>query len=142
MKKLPISISAEQAVCEDFKLPKSVLEKMEAWANFEALKANWYGNESSHLKCQFTLVSAHTFENKFAKSTQEGWQIDNKERNAIKTGDIDTKHHVVLAIDDSFNTPCEHSGAWIGPHIQANLQGVIRLHLLAFAKLHQLDPID
>lgn len=142
MTKLPITISAEQHVSENFDLSKSVLEKMEAWANFETLKANWYQDEINFFKCQFTLVSAQTFQDKFANLQQEDWQINNVEKTAIKSGDISVKHHVILTIDESIQQPSDKAGTWIGSDIQANLQGIIRQHLLAFAKQHNLDPID
>ncbi|REL25574.1 hypothetical protein DXX93_02760 [Thalassotalea euphylliae] len=164
--KLPIRIAAEQQVSDALNITKHDLERIEAWANFETLKANWYGDEAHSPSCQLTLVSPQYFNAKFlpesalpktlpetlSKNTQEhlvGWQLDDDQTAAIKYGELGSKHLIVISVDDnqlnvlmakvSQNSP---PSEWIGSDNAVKLQQVIRHWLLHLAKHFDLDPID
>lgn len=140
--KLPLTISAEQQVCQQLDLSKTVLEKLEAWANFETLKANWYGDEANCLRCQFTLVTSDTFNSKFSTLEGDGWQVDNHQLVARKTGSLSEKHHIIFVFNEQNKLPDEQLGHWLGSELQVQLQAKLRQELLTLAQLHQLDAID
>ncbi|MGS0725996.1 hypothetical protein ACVBKF_07385 [Shewanella sp. 0m-11] len=51
--KLPITISADSGFSSSL---KPLLVELEMWINFQALKADWYGDEACILAFDFTLV--------------------------------------------------------------------------------------
>lgn len=160
--KLPIRIAAEQQVSDALNITKHDLERIEAWANFETLKANWYGDEAHSPSCQLTLVSPQYFNAKFlsessssetlSKNSEQhlvGWQLDDNQTTAIKYGELGSKHLIVISIDEGqLNTLVEQMAqdsqpsAWIGSDNAVKLQQVIRHWLLHLAKHFDLDPID
>lgn len=73
---LPVTISAEGRLSEKYGLTKQVLEQLEAWANFETLKANWYGDDSRQISTKFVLVSKATFDTSFDALIAKGWIED------------------------------------------------------------------
>ncbi|WP_448211917.1 hypothetical protein [Colwellia sp. MEBiC06753] len=139
---LPIVISAEQGICQQLGLTSAMLEKLEAWANFETLKANWYHDETQSIRCQFTFVSSELFAKKFSQTSLADWQIDQEQQVALKVGDIQTKQQIVLTLTEDDLAAKTATSTWIGEHIQANIQQKVREHLLYLAQFHQLDPID
>ncbi len=50
---LPITIAADSCFSSSL---KPLLTQLEMWINFQALKADWYGNEDFVLSFDFTLV--------------------------------------------------------------------------------------
>jgi hypothetical protein len=74
---LPITIVAEGKFSNSL---KPLLIQLELWINFQAVKADWYGNEDCILSFDFTLV--RTLEEKTplltAVSTEgaEGWIVE------------------------------------------------------------------
>lgn len=50
---LPIQIAADSQFSNSL---KPLLANLEAWINFETLKAGWYGNEDCILTFKFTLI--------------------------------------------------------------------------------------
>ena len=142
---LPITISAEKAVSEALELSKQALERIEAWANFETMKASWYEDEDLHVRCQITLVSDDTFDSKFASLTMPEWQVNLTEKSARKIVTLAEKQHIIIAINQSYTNAQpdkEQARTWIGSDVQINVQTLIRKQLLTLAKEHQLDPID
>ena len=142
---LPITISAEKAVSEALELSKQALERIEAWANFETMKASWYEDEDLHVRCQITLVSDDTFDSKFASLTMPEWQVNLTEKSARKIVTLAEKQHIIIAINQSYTNAKpdkEQTSSWIGSDVQINVQALIRKQLLTLAKEHQLDPID
>ncbi|NMP30243.1 hypothetical protein HII17_01605 [Thalassotalea sp. M1531] len=140
--KLPIVISAEQKVSELFDLSTGMLEKLEAWANFETLKANWYGDEDIELKCQFTLVSADTFQQKFASLDMPEWKIDNENNAALKFGGIEEKQHIILDMENQHYGDIADKSRWLSNDIQLQLQILLRHWLNQIARQYQLDVLD
>ncbi|MFD2165140.1 hypothetical protein ACFSJY_02595 [Thalassotalea euphylliae] len=140
--KLPITVSAEEQVSEQFDLNKQILERIEAWANFETMKANWFEDEDYNIRCQFTLISQHTFDEKFRALDSTDWSVDTDKCTAVKLGDIAQKQHVFITITDELNAAIEQAGTWIGSNVQANVQQLIRQWLLVLADKYQFDAID
>lgn len=67
---LPITINADSAFSKA--LP-ALANKLEMWLNFQALKANWYGNEETVLTFDFTLVRA--LEDKKQDMKTDSWVV-------------------------------------------------------------------
>ena len=65
--KLPITISADNGFSSSL---KPLLIELEMWLNFQALKADWYGDEACILSFDFTLV--RSLEDKRLDSSEEG----------------------------------------------------------------------
>ncbi|PKG55942.1 hypothetical protein [Shewanella sp. GutDb-MelDb] len=74
---LPITIVAEGKFSNSL---KPLLTQLELWINFQAVKADWYGNEDCILSFDFTLV--RTLEEKTPLLTAvsaeggEGWIVE------------------------------------------------------------------
>lgn len=68
---LPITIVADGQFSNSL---KPLLAKLEAWINFQALKAGWYGNEECILSFDFTLIRA--LEEKMQQLTADNWIVD------------------------------------------------------------------
>ena len=68
---LPITIAADGQFSNSL---KPLLTKLEMWINFQALKADWYGNEDCTLSFDFTLV--RTLEAKTQHLTADNWTVE------------------------------------------------------------------
>ncbi|REL30732.1 hypothetical protein [Thalassotalea euphylliae] len=161
--KLPIRIAAEQQVSDALNITKHDLERIEAWANFETLKANWYGDEANSPSCQIALVSPEYFQAKFgaaADATQgdhkgsaevgalAGWQINGETLSAVKFVDLASKQLIFIAISESLlvkqltDQESVETSQWIGTDHAVKLQQIIRYWLLQLAAHFNLDAID
>lgn len=103
-KELPIVVSAENQLMQEMLLDKQALLKLEAWLNFETLKANWYGNEARLIDLNITLITANKFHSLF-KETIELWQIDTTNLFAIQFGDsskTNIKNKVIIGLEENF----------------------------------------
>ena len=69
--RLPITIAADGQFSNSL---TSLLSKLEAWINFQALKAGWYGSEDCILSFDFTLI--RTLEEKTQHLTAGNWIIE------------------------------------------------------------------
>ena len=67
---LPITIAADGQFSNSL---KPLLARLEMWINFQALKADWYGNEDCILSFDFTLV--RTLEEKMQHLTADNWTV-------------------------------------------------------------------
>ncbi|ABZ77918.1 conserved hypothetical protein [Shewanella halifaxensis HAW-EB4] len=65
---LPITISADSGFSSSL---KPLLVELEMWLNFQALKADWYGDEACILAFDFTLV--RSLEDKALDSKNHNW---------------------------------------------------------------------
>ncbi|WP_448551158.1 hypothetical protein [Thalassotalea montiporae] len=161
--KLPIRIAAEQQVSDALNITKHELERIEAWANFETLKANWYGDEANSPSCQITIVSPEYFDKKFSTLLQTtssddpitGFQLDESQTVAFKFAELGSKQLIVIStteqlLIDQLSKISDKSGGaqesqnskWIGTENAVKLQQVIRQWLLSMAKHFGLDLID
>ena len=50
-----------------------LLHKLEMWINFQALKANWYGNEALSLTFEFTLIKTLNDKKALIAEEKEEW---------------------------------------------------------------------
>ncbi|REL34358.1 hypothetical protein [Thalassotalea euphylliae] len=161
--KLPIRIAAEQQVSDALNITKHELERIEAWANFETLKANWYGDEANSPSCQITLVSPEYFDKKFSAQLQTtssddpitGFQLDESQTVAFKFAELGSKQLIVISTTDEILTEQlaqtsntsdksheSETSQWIGSENAVKLQQVTRIWLLTMATHFGLDLID
>lgn len=68
---LPITISADSGFSSSL---KSLLVELEMWINLQALKADWYGDETCILAFDFTLVKS--LEDKGLDSKNQSWIVE------------------------------------------------------------------
>jgi len=139
--KLPIVISAEQKVSEYYGLTTGMLEKLEAWANFETLKANWYGDEDKTLNCQFTLVTAQTFKHKFAEINLPDWQVNLETGAALRFGDLCDKQHIIINIEHQPAAQQHVKSRWLKEDIQLYLQAILKQWLNEVARQFNFDSL-
>ena len=166
--KLPIRIAAEQQVSDALKVTKHDLERIEAWANFETLKANWYGDETNSPSCQITLVSPEYFDKKFSSqlpvndvnNAMAGFQLTEDQQVAFKFTELGAKQLIVISTNEqqlseqlaqATETPdkdqtsqarTSQTSQWIGTENAVKLQQLIRIWLLTMAKHFNLGLID
>lgn len=67
---LPITILADSRFSS---LLKPLLTQLEMWINFQALKADWFGDEACILSFEFTLV--RTIEEQVQDFKSENWVV-------------------------------------------------------------------
>ena len=67
---LPITILADSRFSSSL---KPLLTQLEMWINFQALKADWFGDEASILSFEFTLV--RTIEEQVQDFKSENWVV-------------------------------------------------------------------
>ncbi len=65
---LPITITAEKQFSRSL---KPLLNKLEMWINYQALKVNWYGSENCTLLFDFSLV--RTIDEKSLQINIDNW---------------------------------------------------------------------
>ena len=136
---LPITINADQALIQALGLSESLLEKLEAWANFSTLKANWYGDASKALSIKVTLVNQAFFEQHFLGQENEKWLVNKESNTALSSSTSQQTHSVFIALLDVSAMPS--NAKWIESDIQGQLQQQLRLFLNQFALTLALDPI-
>lgn len=68
---LPITILADDQFSSSL---TPLLNKLEMWINFQALKADWYGNEHKTLTFDFTLIK--TLNEKKADLITKHWVVE------------------------------------------------------------------
>ena len=67
---LPITITADSRFSSSL---KPLLTQLEMWINFQALKADWFGDEACILSFEFTLV--RTIEERVQDFKSENWVV-------------------------------------------------------------------
>ena len=67
----PITITADDRFSSSL---KPLLAQLEMWINFQALKADWYGNEAHILSFDFTLV--RTLDDKGELLASKNWIVE------------------------------------------------------------------
>jgi hypothetical protein len=58
---LPITLTTKGLFEANDKNSQFLISKLEAWLNFKALGANWYGDESLVVNMNFTILPEHQF---------------------------------------------------------------------------------
>ncbi len=136
---LPITLSVQAELAADMPAGKKLVEQLEAWLNFETLKANWFGNETNTLSCVFLLLS----EQSFAKTHQqiqpqlELWQVNDESGYMIKQAKNTKKVKAVLKLSDATLEAAKTTPAIIDIELRQLLTKVLN----AIAQNNQLDKV-
>lgn len=138
--KLPITINAEQALMDHLGLSKSMLEKLEAWANFSTLKANWYGDVNRPITLQITIVAPVFFQQHFINQSKADWCVDSVNLTALSSSENKLKHSLIISLSPQ-ETASEHKAKWVESDAQLMLQQQLHLFLNTLAEKLDLDPI-
>ncbi|MCJ8272502.1 MAG: hypothetical protein MJK04_24270, partial [Psychrosphaera sp.] len=94
---LPITVRASQHLASQSKQVKPVLANVEAWINFQALSALWYGDETKVPEFDFMVVARADFAASTADFDEPGWIIEHDNAVAIlQDGQFHTK--VVIGV--------------------------------------------
>ncbi len=72
----PITVRASQYLASQSKQVEPVLANIEAWINFQALKAQWYCDEAKVPEFDFIVVANTDFAASTADFTEPGWIIE------------------------------------------------------------------
>jgi hypothetical protein len=130
---LPIQIIADQTFSSAL---NPLLNKLEMWINFQALKANWYGDDACILSFHFTLVRALADDLSFISSeknaeiNKEDWIIDNHVAYCYQQKNLTTSAYI--AVTDLIKT-------------KTNIESDIKKRLIqvtnTIAKKHALTPL-
>jgi len=139
---LPITISADKALMETFGLSTTLLEKLEAWANFSTLKANWYGDESKVVAIKITLVNQAFFNQHFLTSEPENWQINQEKQQAISASKHQLKQSIFIVVDKINQQQLSRDAKWIESELQQGLQQELWQLLNDIGMQLSFDAID
>lgn len=96
----PIKVVADQTFSSAL---SPLLNKLEMWINFQALKADWYGNEACILSFHFTLVRVLTDDllivdqEKNTTIRKEDWIIDNNVAFYFQENNLTTIAYIAVA---------------------------------------------
>ena len=121
---LPITISADKVLLEELGLSVPLLEKLEAWANFSTLKANWFSDESKVISIKVTLVNHDFFQQHFLESANEKWQVSADELIAVSTSATQLTQSVFLSVTQlvAHGSANKKHAPWIETDLQAKIQ--------------------
>jgi hypothetical protein len=121
---LPITISADKVLLNELGLSVPLLEKLEAWANFSTLKANWFGNETKVISIKITLVKHEFFQQHFLDNPQDKWQISEDELIAVSKSASQLTQSVFLSVTQLINQGSVNTkhAPWIETDLQASIQ--------------------
>lgn len=142
--KLPITINAAEQLLAELNLSQSMLEKLEAWANFETLKANWYGDISLNLACKITLVNKAFFQQNFINTCNDNWQLNNEQAYAISEKNNFRNTSVIIPINELTGKDNKQNSAeapWVETSIQADIQQQVTKVLNELAVHLKLPPL-
>ena len=130
---LPIKIVADQSFSSAL---TPLLNKLEMWINFQALKANWYGDNACILSFHFTLVRSLTEDLPFInnevslEANKEHCIIDNNVAYCYQQKNLTTTAYI--AVTDLIKT-------------KTNIESEIKKRLIqvtnSIAKKHDLRPL-
>lgn len=137
---LPITINADRQLQSALNITKAMLEKLEAWCNFETLKAGWYGDTSLDIKCQITLVNLSFFKQHFIHSSNENWHLMSDNSYAVNEKYNFRITNVILPITENcFQN--QSTSPWIESELQASIQQYLTNVLNDLATCLKLSPL-
>lgn len=122
---LPITIVADGQFSNSL---TPLLKKLEMWINFQALKADWYGNADCTLLFDFSLI--RTLEEKTQQLDTDNWIVTTG--SAYHYDNSRLKTVAFIALDDLLQ-----NGVGIEQSIKARLTTVAN----TIAKQHGLSPL-
>jgi hypothetical protein len=106
--RLPMVILLEETLRQQFPQMKMVAQKVEAWINFAALKANWYADESRVLSFEFKLIDSGQFSRQVDSLIAAKWQVDNEKGFAYYHAKGHFDKLALIAVDGSHMKAFEH----------------------------------
>ena len=112
---LPITIAADSQFSNSL---TPLLSKLEAWINFQALKADWYGSEECILSFDFTLI--RRLEEKAQQLAAGNWIVESGYAYHYNSSSLTTI--AFIAVDD-----LTQSGVAIERAIKARLAAVANI---------------
>jgi hypothetical protein len=112
---LPITIVADGQFSNAL---NPLLSKLEMWINFQALKADWYGNEDASLSFDFSLI--RTLEEKQQHFSTDNWIVESGYAYHYNSCNLTTI--AFIAVDDLV-----HNGVGIEQTIKARLTSVANI---------------
>tara|TARA_R110001583_G_scaffold11613_8_gene52204 strand:+ start:18152 stop:18562 length:411 start_codon:yes stop_codon:yes gene_type:complete len=130
---LPIQIVADQTFSSAL---NPLLNKLEMWINFQALKANWYANDTCILSFHFTLVRTLTDDLQFiskemnAEINKKYWIIDKNIAYYYQENNLTTNAYIAVA--DLIKTKT---------NIEAEIKKRLTQVTNSIAKQHALTPL-
>lgn len=141
--KLPIAINADQTLVQEQALTASMLEKLEAWANFSSLKANWYGDESKVISINITWVKEQFFTEHFTELNSNNWQVNTTDKVAQSLANNGLRRKVFIALTQDEASPTEglKQGKWLGNALEQQIQIQLLKLLNDIAIDLDLDPL-
>ena len=71
---IPITLNADNSLAASVKTLHSSMVKIEAWINFQALKADWYGDENKILSFDITLTTVEQFKAGASDRRSANWR--------------------------------------------------------------------
>ena len=89
---LPITISADSGFSSSL---KPLLVELEMWINFQALKADWYGDETCILAFDFTLV--RSLEEKGLAASDKKWKAEDGYAYCYDSESLNTTAFIAVA---------------------------------------------
>jgi len=122
---LPITVNADDSFSTAL---TPLLHKLEMWINFQALKANWYGDESCILTFHYTIV--RTLAEKVDEMPEAEWQVDQGFAYRYNSETLTTQAFIAIADLVQQNTGIEQT-------IKSRMTRVAN----AIAKQHELTII-
>lgn len=128
---MPIIINADNALSTSLGISTRALSKLEAWANFATLKANWYGDTEQEIQIKITLVSEALFEQLKTKADKQ-WQ--QSEQSLLRCSEHKFDSFVLLPLtSDAASMPEAECIDYIRPYLLTFLN--------TFASNQDLDEV-
>ena len=94
----PITVALDKPL----KSASKLAAKIEAWINFQALTAGWFGDESQVLNFEFTIVTSETFIEHLNNPDIHHWTVAENHQYAFihHSNDLQTKALITLSQQD------------------------------------------
>ena len=117
---LPIEISTNGIFDKNDQRAAFLIEKLQAWINFQALASNWYADESYIINIKLTLVAEKQFLN-LPQYNSDGWIKINAEglTALLKCGLSELEFESIVAISNSDLKEMMDDGSIVEPQFQS-----------------------
>lgn len=101
MKDIPLTVTSRHIFEAGDRSAASLFSKVEAWLNFQALRNNWFGDESKILEVNFVFLPERQF---LAQSVSDNWNcMQQATLTAVygtTTGELEYDCYIMLANDE------------------------------------------
>ncbi|GAB2993482.1 hypothetical protein [Psychrosphaera aestuarii] len=117
---LPIEISTNGIFDKNDQRASFLIEKLQAWINFQALASNWYADESYIINIKLTLVAEKQFLN-LPQYNSDGWIKINAEglTALLKCGLSELEFESIVAVSNSDLKEMMDDGSIVEPQFQS-----------------------